>query len=304
MRPQLSALWRDSLPKLLRVARGWVHVRYRDRSALGASYRTRPRRGHRPWARDCSWQALLGASYRTRSVDGYFWDYVARVHQPRAGRHWQITKEACLKPPDSARWLDFGCSQGAAARAVWDEARKVCHPHPDQLLRVGGVLGWRAHLLWRFHRCFDRCLFLLKRDRFPFWKAATCPASNPHRARLRTHGVLAGGVLLRFAKRWLPRSQVSRRKPRERIAIQAAPAVIHQGVVAPRASMQVAESALSFAIAAFCLIWLHPRKRYDGQVFVAFVILYAVARFLLEFFRADDRGGLAGLSTRNGSELD
>ena len=46
-----------------------------------------------------------------------------------------------------------------------------------------------------------------------------------------------------------------------------------------------------------CLLWLHPRKRYDGQVFVAFLGLYAIGRFLLEFLRADDRGGLFGLST-------
>jgi phosphatidylglycerol:prolipoprotein diacylglycerol transferase len=32
-------------------------------------------------------------------------------------------------------------------------------------------------------------------------------------------------------------------------------------------------------------------------VFVAFVIAYAGVRFLLEFARADDRGGLFGLST-------
>jgi phosphatidylglycerol:prolipoprotein diacylglycerol transferase len=42
---------------------------------------------------------------------------------------------------------------------------------------------------------------------------------------------------------------------------------------------------------------VHPRKRYDGQVFAAFLALYAVARFVLEFLRRDDRGGLAGLST-------
>src|SRR5262249_28820789 len=57
------------------------------------------------------------------------------------------------------------------------------------------------------------------------------------------------------------------------------------------------ESAMSIAIRAFLLVVLHPRKRYDGQVFVAFMALYAMGRFLLEFLRADDRGGLLGLST-------
>mgnify|MGYP001601507362 CR=1 FL=1 len=38
-------------------------------------------------------------------------------------------------------------------------------------------------------------------------------------------------------------------------------------------------------------------KRYDGQVFLSFIALYAVVRFFIEFLRSDDRGGLFGLST-------
>ena len=60
---------------------------------------------------------------------------------------------------------------------------------------------------------------------------------------------------------------------------------------------QLYESAASFAIAAFLILWLHGKKRYDGQVFIAFVALYGGARFLIEFLRADDRGAIAGLST-------
>jgi len=65
----------------------------------------------------------------------------------------------------------------------------------------------------------------------------------------------------------------------------------------PVQPMQIYESAMSFAIAAFCLLYVHGRKRYDGQVFVMFMGLYALGRFGLEFFRADDRGGILGLST-------
>jgi phosphatidylglycerol:prolipoprotein diacylglycerol transferase len=42
---------------------------------------------------------------------------------------------------------------------------------------------------------------------------------------------------------------------------------------------------------------VHPRKRYDGQVFATFLALYAVLRFGLEFLRRDDRGGMLGVST-------
>jgi len=60
---------------------------------------------------------------------------------------------------------------------------------------------------------------------------------------------------------------------------------------------QIYESAASLAIAAFCLYVVHPRKRYDGQVFLVFVAAYAGARFVLEYFRDDDRGGIGFLST-------
>jgi phosphatidylglycerol:prolipoprotein diacylglycerol transferase len=60
---------------------------------------------------------------------------------------------------------------------------------------------------------------------------------------------------------------------------------------------QIYESAACLGIALFCLGFVHGRKRYDGQVFVAFLGLYAIARFLVEFLRDDDRGGLIGLST-------
>jgi phosphatidylglycerol:prolipoprotein diacylglycerol transferase len=45
------------------------------------------------------------------------------------------------------------------------------------------------------------------------------------------------------------------------------------------------------------LLWLFPRKRFDGQVVVVYMILYAATRFLWEFFRDDARGFLGPLST-------
>ena len=60
---------------------------------------------------------------------------------------------------------------------------------------------------------------------------------------------------------------------------------------------QIYESLASLAIAAVAYYVVHPRKRYDGQVLVAFMSLYAIARFSIEILRRDDRGGFLGLST-------
>ncbi|MGO9275120.1 MAG: prolipoprotein diacylglyceryl transferase [Terriglobia bacterium] len=53
---------------------------------------------------------------------------------------------------------------------------------------------------------------------------------------------------------------------------------------------QVYESLATLAIFGI-LLWWYPRKTRDGEVFLIYLTLYAVARFFLEFLRGDeDRG--------------
>lgn len=58
---------------------------------------------------------------------------------------------------------------------------------------------------------------------------------------------------------------------------------------------QLYESFFMFAVFVF-LYWLHGRKKFNGQVFIAYTICYALFRFVNEFFRADARGSLFGLN--------
>ena len=72
----------------------------------------------------------------------------------------------------------------------------------------------------------------------------------------------------------------------------------HPGMTSlPVLPMQLYEAIGCLSISVFCTLVLHPRKRFDGQVFAVSMGLYAILRFGLEFFRADDRGALVGLST-------
>lgn len=58
----------------------------------------------------------------------------------------------------------------------------------------------------------------------------------------------------------------------------------------PLHPVQLYESIICFAIFGF-LVWLAKRKTFDGQILLAYSLLYAVARFLIEFLRGDaDRG--------------
>src|SRR6185436_18749046 len=140
--------------------------------------------------------------------------------------------------------------------------------------------------------------YLLKRDRFPYWRAAdmagfVVPVGL---AFGRMGCLLAGccfgirtdsGLGLVFPGN-SPASE-SQFKAHELTSMHLPSFAVHP--------TQLYESAASLAIAAACLLYVHPRKRYDGQVFLAFVALYAAARFVLEFWRSDDRGGFFGLST-------
>jgi phosphatidylglycerol:prolipoprotein diacylglycerol transferase len=62
----------------------------------------------------------------------------------------------------------------------------------------------------------------------------------------------------------------------------------------PLHPVQLYESIVCLALFAF-LVWLARRKRFDGEIILAYTLLYAVARFILEFFRGDaDRGFVFG----------
>jgi phosphatidylglycerol:prolipoprotein diacylglycerol transferase len=49
---------------------------------------------------------------------------------------------------------------------------------------------------------------------------------------------------------------------------------------------QIYESILNFSL-YFFLAWLYRRKKFDGQIFAAYLLCYAVIRSFVETFRAD-----------------
>ncbi|MCA1632743.1 MAG: prolipoprotein diacylglyceryl transferase [Acidobacteria bacterium] len=62
---------------------------------------------------------------------------------------------------------------------------------------------------------------------------------------------------------------------------------------------QLYESGAALLIFLF-LVWLHRRKRFDGQVLLSYAVLYGAARFTIEFFRDDPRGDILGLTSLTG----
>jgi len=79
---------------------------------------------------------------------------------------------------------------------------------------------------------------------------------------------------------------------------------VDQGLIAKSAAESLPVHPTQLYEAAACLLiflWLYffvrPRKRFSGQLFFLFCMAYAVARFAIEFLRADQRGEILGMST-------
>jgi phosphatidylglycerol:prolipoprotein diacylglycerol transferase len=68
---------------------------------------------------------------------------------------------------------------------------------------------------------------------------------------------------------------------------------LHTPVDIPLHPTQIYES-MACAVIFLFLIWLAGRKKFHGQVALTYVILYSVARFIIEFYRGDAARGHVG----------
>ncbi|HXD32738.1 MAG TPA: prolipoprotein diacylglyceryl transferase [Pyrinomonadaceae bacterium] len=62
---------------------------------------------------------------------------------------------------------------------------------------------------------------------------------------------------------------------------------------------QLYESVSMLIVFGF-LVWLHRHRRFSGQVILSYALIYAAVRFVIEFYRDDPRGDIAGLTTLTG----
>jgi phosphatidylglycerol:prolipoprotein diacylglycerol transferase len=70
----------------------------------------------------------------------------------------------------------------------------------------------------------------------------------------------------------------------------------------PLQPTQLFEAAVELAN-FFILMWLFKRKKFDGQVFATFLILYGIARYFLEFIRDDPGRGEVFGGMMSGTQL-
>jgi phosphatidylglycerol:prolipoprotein diacylglycerol transferase len=151
-------------------------------------------------------------------------------------------------------------------------------------LRSGGVFygGFLGGL--------GAAIFLMRRYRLPFWK--TSDAFAPALALGQSIGRLgcfAAGCCWGKECAWPWGVEFTERGHE----VTGVPIGVHLHPT------QLYESAATLLIFLF-LAWLHRRKRFDGQVVLAYAVLYGAARFTIEFFRADPRGDILGLTSLTG----
>ncbi len=214
-------------------------------------------------------------------ADGYFWDYVHLCTDPSKVA-WPFDRATCV----------------TTYEGTWDAAARVCHPsHVDCF---AWAKFWAGGLTYYggFVGASVGAFFLLRRDRFPFWKAADMAGfAVPLGLAFGRMGCLLAGCCfgretdVPWALVFPAGSAASEAEWKaHRLGSMSLPSL-------PVHPTQIYESAACLVIAALAHYVVMPRKRYDGQVFLFFVAAYALARFGLEYLRDDDRGGLASLST-------
>ncbi|HHH31109.1 MAG TPA: prolipoprotein diacylglyceryl transferase [Polyangiaceae bacterium] len=215
--------------------------------------------------------------------DGFFMDYVHLCTDPTQVQ-WTEVKELC----------GVGRYQGG----VWNDALGYCHPEKPDCFAWARF--WAGGLTYYGGLAFSSVtgILLLRRDRFPVLKACDLSAVGiAIGLGFGRMGCLLAGCCFgqpydgALALVFPPGSPASEAQAK----LDLLPTkMIESNPVYPTQAM---ESLMSFAVAGFLLLYLQGRKKYDGQVFIWFLALYALGRFVIEFFRADDRGGVAGLST-------
>lgn len=131
---------------------------------------------------------------------------------------------------------------------------------------------------------------LMRRWKLPWWKTADACAP----------GIALGNVLGRlgcfFAGCcWGEPTTVpwAVHFPHEGHEITGVPAGV------PLHPTQLYES-FSMLIVFLFLLWLHKRKKFSGQVILAYALIYSTVRFMIEFVRDDPRGNILGLTTLTG----
>ena len=199
---------------------------------------------------------IIGSRLLHVIADGYFWDYVHLCTDPSLVE-WQITEARC-----------------ARAEGIWDQAAGVCRPAGRDCFAWAAF--WRGGLAY-YGGLIAAAIYgihFLRKEKFPVMKGVDLVGMvMPIGLFFGRLGCFLGGCCfgtvtdaghwsaVRFPA-WSAASESQwKRGLLEWPHVESLP-------VYPA---QLFESIGCLAIAAFCMLWVHPRKRFDGQVMCTFL---------------------------------
>jgi phosphatidylglycerol---prolipoprotein diacylglyceryl transferase len=188
---------------------------------------------------------------------------------------------------DLGLWMLLAALIGSKVLMLWTEP--IYRENPAQLLsldflRSGGVFygGFLGAVITGY--------FLIKRYGLPWWKTADAFAPGIALGQaIGRQGCFAAGCCWGKATA-LPWGVQFTEAGHE---VTGVPIDVHLHPT------QLYESFAALAIFVF-LMWLHRQKKFSGQVILFYGLLYAIARFAIEFFRDDPRGDVLGLTSMTG----
>ena len=225
---------------------------------------------------------VLGGRLLHVVADGYFWDYVHLCTDP---------SQVVWKVVETAR-------ECVDLEGAWHADTNTCHAKVQDcfawakfwnggLAYYGGLITASLAGLW-----------FLRRERFPLGHGIDAVgAALPLGIFFGRLGCFFGGCCFGIVTHGpfgiaFPRfSAASEKQFRDGELASKSLASL------PVHPTQLYEALGCLLIAAALVLVVQPRKRFHGQVMLAFLGAYAALRFVIEYVRADDRGGLLGLST-------
>jgi phosphatidylglycerol:prolipoprotein diacylglycerol transferase len=239
---------------------------------------------------------IIGSRVLHVIADGHLHEYINLCLDPRLVEAADARVLRCIS--------DATCSLGKYATASGlvdyqcDPISHLCVPPRDCLV---AFKVWRGGLAYYGGFLFSTVfgLYYLRRHRLPMWRVTDLAAYGIPLGLVfgRLGCVLNGCCFGRPTSSFLG-LQFPGRGSAWRAQVEAGVIAKSASAALPVHPTQLYESLACLAIFAYLYFWVRPRKRFDGQVFATFLILYAVARSAIEILRADERGVVLGfLST-------
>lgn len=244
---------------------------------------------------------VLGARIMHVFVDGFFTDYVNLCLDPMALDGVALSSAdpctsnlQCMSAQDAGR--DIG--------AICNPEDGLCYPQADCLRPLkfwaGGLTVYGALLA-----CTVFAYFYIKRHKLGWPRIADlCGYGVPFGIFVGRLGCLAGGccfgAVCEVTDPWALHFPIGSTPYQQHYDLHFH--ALSEQYKTLQASLpvyptQFISSAYNFVIFVIAYFVVRPRKRFHGQVLLTTAILYGICRFMIEFLRADYRGGALGLST-------